>query len=106
MADKLNPAQRDAVLTHSGPLLVLAGAGTGKTRVVTHRIVELIRQGTDPDRILAETFTRKAAGEMQQRAGALLAGKGVFHFQSRLATGALDANWHGESNARGDHSDV
>lgn len=88
MSEDLNPQQKEAVEHSSGPLLIFAGAGSGKTRVITYRIARLIEKKIAPaEGILAVTFTKKAAGEMKERVRKLLQGKafgslpfiGTFH---------------------------
>src|SRR5438270_318750 len=74
----LTPAQQEAVTHLDGPLLILAGAGSGKTRVITRRVAFLLEQGVHPANVLAITFTNKAAGEMRQRVGQLVPGNRVW----------------------------
>ena len=83
--DQLNPVQRDAVTTVDGPVIIVAGAGSGKTRVLTYRTAHLLTLGNRPDSVLALTFTNKAAREMKDRIAALVRGEskniwmGTFH---------------------------
>ena len=69
---ELNPEQLDAVMAKGGPILVIAGAGSGNSRTVTYRVTRLIESGVDPSRILLVTFTNKASKEMLHRVEPLI----------------------------------
>src|SRR5262245_17846320 len=95
MPEELNPEQAAAIACIEGPLCVVAGAGSGKTRVITHRIANLIAHEVPPRRILGVTFTNKAAREMHDRVVALVGGEGAllttFHsFAARILRSDAD----------------
>lgn len=94
---ELNPEQKRAAAHHDGPLLIVAGAGAGKTRVVVERIANLIKAGTPPEKILAVTFTNKAAQELKERIAALVGSEWTLSPYDAPKTSPFAATFHGLS---------
>jgi DNA helicase-2/ATP-dependent DNA helicase PcrA len=90
--DKINPAQRAAVEHGNGPLLIIAGAGSGKTSTLAHRVARIVAQGADPRRVLLLTFTRRAASEMIRRAQLII---GQAHPKTQASSAAATIPWAG-----------
>ena len=97
LLESLTSAQREAVQHRDGPLMVLAGPGSGKTRVVTHRIAYLLHQDVAARQILALTFTNKAAAEMRQRVQRLAPGQSVWMGTFHRYCARLLQRWTGMS---------
>ena len=98
-ASELNPSQLEAVEIRKGPALVIAGAGSGKTRTLIYRVARLVEDGATPEQVLLLTFTRKAAGEMLRRASHILDERcghvsgGTFHSLPIRYSGAMGNMW-------------
>ena len=95
LVDQLNPAQRRAVEYGNGPLLIIAGAGSGKTSTLAHRVAEIIAKGADPRRVLLLTFTRRAAAEMIRRAQLIIGKTGKIGAQAPGPSSAASITWAG-----------
>jgi DNA helicase-2/ATP-dependent DNA helicase PcrA len=93
--DQLNPVQRRAVECGNGPLLIIAGAGSGKTSTLAHRVADLIAKGADPRRVLLLTFTRRAAAEMIRRAQLIIGKTGKMGAETLKPSGAANIPWAG-----------
>src|SRR5205085_8286844 len=97
-APDLNPRQREAVTAGAGPILVIAGAGTGKTTTLAARVAHLIEHGTPPERILLLTFSRRAAKEMLSRAERLLGDRVGGRAAGRVGGRVWGGTFHGVGN--------